>query len=102
MNGDKAVITGAPGHAGSFRIADYVRSVSDPDGTILMNTQNDAIMSLNPTATIIWQSLSRGADIQGVIDELKQTTDGYGEELADDVNKFIRYAVTSGLLYPQP
>lgn len=83
---------------GRFRTADSVVATEQADATILLDLRRGRYYSLDPVSGLIWSVLSTGASIDRVITRVKEEFDAPDEQLAKDVQEFIRSLLSSKLI----
>jgi hypothetical protein len=78
--------------------ATYLRSVVDRDGTVILDIEHDAIVTLNSTGSYVWDRLQRGKLVDDIVFELAAET-GVDIALVDlDVRVFLEQLMSKHLL----
>jgi len=67
-----------------------IRSASNSDGMVLLDVEQNQILTLNPMGALIWQKLQEEKSLESIAEELSSTT---GHPLADvknDLDVFVQ------------
>lgn len=72
-----------------MKISEHVRTTITQDGAVLMNIKGGSMLTLNPTASIIWQRLSEGHTPAQIAAQLASEFGISQEQAAGDVNEFL-------------
>ena len=75
--------------AGSFRVPDHVRAVTDADGAILLDVRQGKYFSLNGIALDIWQHIEAGRTLDEIEAHLAATYEAPAEVLRADLLEFV-------------
>ena len=67
----------------------HLRTVSNPDGAVILDTKLGKISTLNSTGAYVWEALHRGDDIGRIAANLAFETGQQVEALERDVRDFI-------------
>jgi hypothetical protein len=73
----------------TFRIPQYVRSVIDADGAVLLDVRRGKYYSLNGVAAEIWRRLEAGQALPEIETDLTRTYEASGETLHRDLMEFL-------------
>jgi hypothetical protein len=85
-----------------YYVSETVRSLSDSNGTTLLNTSTNQMVSLNEAGTFIWNGISRGLPFSEIIQQLMTSTRVPAEIIKHDMESFLEELVERGLLYRSP
>jgi hypothetical protein len=78
--------------------ATHLRSVIDPDGTLILDIEHDAIVTLNSTGGYVWDRLLQGKLLDDIVCELAAET-GVDTTVVDrDVRCFMQELMSKHLL----
>jgi hypothetical protein len=70
-----------------------------PDGALLFNPDNDALMAVNPTGLAIWQSLAQPRTPEEMVAHLLDVCEGAPvDQIAGDVNEFVQSLLPGGFI----
>lgn len=84
---------------GNIKIKPFLAwQVIDGDTVIIDSRGNKQIHRLNPVATLIWNEVTKGIELNEIIMNLSSEFDVSKEELSQDVNDFINDLQNKGLL----
>jgi hypothetical protein len=72
------------------KIASDLWSTNSSDGTVILDAQHDLLVTLNATASVIWQRLQRGYSVTTITRELSSTTGMDPQIVEDDIHAFLR------------
>ena len=78
--------------------ATYLRSVVDRDGTVILDIEHDAIVTLNSTGSYVWDRLQRGKLVDEIVLELAAETGADVAVVDLDVRAFIEQLMSRHLL----
>jgi hypothetical protein len=70
-------------------IRTQLHSISDTDGTVILDVERNRLVTLNPTASFIWERLGRGRSIDVIVEELSRATAADPLVVKDDVRTFV-------------
>jgi len=70
-----------------------------PDGALLFNPDNDALMAINPTGLAIWQSLQQPRTAQEMVAHLLDVCENAPtDQVAGDVHEFVQSLLPGGFI----
>lgn len=70
-----------------------------PDGALLFNPDTDAVLVINVTGLLIWQSLSEPRDKAAVVAALmRQCNNALESRVVQDVDEFVEQLVSRGFV----
>lgn len=69
------------------------------DWALLYNPDNGRSVGLTPTGVSIWQSLSVGKDLDGIIQALTEEFDPLPEDVNEDIRTFCEQIVRAGFAH---
>ncbi len=69
------------------------------DWALLYNPDNGRSVGLTPTGVSIWQSLSEGKDLDGIIQALTKEFDPLPEDIVEDIRTFCDQIVRAGFAH---
>lgn len=70
-----------------------------PDGALLFNPDNDALLAINPTGLAIWQSLAQPRTPEEMVAHLLDVCENAPtEQVAGDVNEFVQSLLPGGFI----
>lgn len=72
-----------------MKISEHVRTTITQDGAVLMNIKGGSMLTLNPTASIIWQQLNDGHTPTQIAAQLASEFGISQEQASADVNEFL-------------
>ncbi len=72
-----------------MKISEHIRTTITQDGAVLMNIKGGSMLTLNPTASIIWQRLSDGHTATQIAAQLASEFGVSHEQASTDVNEFL-------------
>jgi hypothetical protein len=67
----------------------HLRSIVDHDGAVILDFEQDSILTLNPTAGYVWNKLQQGVSTETIIHELAKETLTDLEVVERDVRNFL-------------
>ncbi|MEM6478545.1 MAG: PqqD family protein [Pseudomonadota bacterium] len=83
------------------RNASLISTELDGD-TVMMDVESGAYFALNGTAGVIWQALEDGATLEKLVSELNARFEvAGGDDIAADVERFLRDMLENGLIETQ-
>ncbi len=86
-------------HASVFRRSPAVEATHVGDRVVLYNKESGNAIVLNPTATILWESLESDADVQQLTTELStRFTDIDRDTIVEDVRVCLEELTTERLI----
>jgi hypothetical protein len=74
---------------GALQVPAHVHSVINRDGAILLDVRRNEMLSLNVTASYVWQRLQQGQPIEEIIEALSSETETDVMTLRRDVADFL-------------
>lgn len=69
------------------------------DWALLYNPDNGRSVGLTPTGVTLWQSLSEGKDLNGIIKALKEEFDPVPEDITEDIKAFCDQITRAGFAH---
>jgi hypothetical protein len=72
-----------------IRVALGLRSVTNKDGTVILDIEHDTMMTLNSTGSFVWDRLNQGQDIDNISRELAAETDSDLIQVERDLRIFV-------------
>jgi hypothetical protein len=78
--------------------APHLRSVVDGDGTVILDIEHDAIVTLNSTGGYVWDRLQRGKLMDDIVRELAAETGTDITVVDRDVRAFMGQLMSKRLL----
>ena len=72
-----------------LRVADHVRWLTTAQGTVLLETKEGKIFTLDPFGSRIWSDVQTGLSVQAMIDNVSRDFDVPREVAARDVKEFV-------------
>lgn len=69
------------------------------DWALLYNPDNGRSVGLTPTGVSIWQSLSKGKNLDGIIQALTKEFDPLPEDIMEDIRTFCDQIVRAGFAH---
>jgi hypothetical protein len=78
--------------------ATHLRSVIDRDGTVILDIEHDAIVTLNSTGGYVWDRLQRGKLVDDIVHELAAETGADIAVVDRDVRAFMEQLMSNRLL----
>jgi hypothetical protein len=81
-----------------YIVTNSVRSITDDDGTTLLDLNSNQILGLNPTGSYIWQAVQNGKSLADIVNGLTQATRGCKEMIEADTREFLEFLTSKGLL----
>jgi len=69
------------------------------DWALLYNPDNGRSVGLTPTGVSIWQSLSAGKDLDGIIKALKEEFDPLPDDVLEDIKIFCDQITRAGFAH---
>jgi len=79
-------------------LRETIRSTATPDGGIVLDIAGGRLYSLNPAATVVFQSMERGLSDEQAAAELSRRFGIPGDVAANDVREFSEALEKLGLL----
>ena len=76
----------------------HFRSVIDGDGTVILDLERDAIVTLNPTGGYVWDRLQRGNLVDAIVRELAAESCTDITIVDRDVRVFLKQLASNHLL----
>ena len=73
----------------SVRIHDHVRSVMDPDGSVLLDLRQGRYYSLNGVGAVIWEQIESGHSVSEIETHIEGAFGAPHETVQADVAAFI-------------
>jgi hypothetical protein len=78
--------------------ATRLRSVVDPDGTLILDIEHDTIVTLNSTGGFVWDRLQQGKLVDDIVCELAAETGADVAAVDRDVRSFMEQLMSKHLL----
>ena len=78
----------------------HLRSIVDHDGAVILDFQQDSLLTLNPTAGYVWDKLQQGASTETIIRELANETLTDPAVVERDVRDFLEELKSRNLVRP--
>jgi Coenzyme PQQ synthesis protein D (PqqD) len=78
--------------------ATRLRSITAPDGTVILDVENDSMISLNSTGGYVWERLLQGKKVDEICRELEIDSGVDAEIVQLDVRTFIEQLKSKRLL----
>jgi hypothetical protein len=78
--------------------ATHLRSVMDRDGTVILDIEHDAIVTLNSTGRYVWDRLQQGKLLDDIVSELVAETGADTDVVDRDVRSFMAQLFSKHLL----
>jgi hypothetical protein len=75
-----------------------LRSITAPDGTVILDAENDSMISLNSTGGYVWERLLQGKKVGEICRELEIDSGVDAEIVQLDVRTFIEQLKSKHLL----
>ena len=72
-----------------LRVADHVRWLTTAQGTVLLETKEGKIFTLDPLGSRIWTDVQAGLSVQAIIDNISREFGVPRELAARDVKEFV-------------
>jgi hypothetical protein len=69
--------------------ARHLRTVIDQDGTVILDIERDAMVTLNPIGGYVWDRLQKGKLVDDIVRDLAADTGADIEIVNRDVQAFI-------------
>lgn len=79
-------------------IAKRLRSVSDEDGTAILDIENNCLVSLNVTGSFVWKRLMQGVSVQAIVQELSGATGVEPSIVNADIKIFMDHLIEHRML----
>jgi Coenzyme PQQ synthesis protein D (PqqD) len=79
------------------KIETRLHSISATDGTVILDIEHNRLVTLNTTASFIWERLGRGHSIDVVVEELSQATGANPLVVENDVMTFMDQLTKCGM-----
>ncbi len=78
--------------------ATHLRSVIDRDGTVILDIERDAMLTLNHTGGYVWDRLQQGKLVDEIVRELAAETGADIAVVDRDVHAFMEQLMSKHLL----
>jgi hypothetical protein len=78
-------------------IGTRLHSINDTDGTVILDVEHNRLVTLNTTASVIWERLGQGHSIDVIAEELSMATDTDPLVVKDDVRAFVDQLTKYGM-----
>lgn len=88
----------APSAGQRFRTAEAVVATRQADTTILLDLRSGRYYTLNAVGGRVWSLLAEGASLGQVMERVTEEFDAPGEQLANDVEAFMRHLLSARLV----
>jgi hypothetical protein len=82
-------------------LAEYLRSVVDNDGAVILDIPHNTMTTLDSTGAYVWEQLRRGVEVDAIIKKLASETHTDEEVVCQDVNSFIEQLKSKQLVSVQ-
>lgn len=83
-----------------FRPAAHARSVSTPDGAVLLDLRTGRYLALNTVGSAVWAELNAGGCLHDLPVRLAERFEAPHDKVAHDVRRFVAQLAASGLVEP--
>lgn len=67
----------------------HIRSVVNPDGAVILDVKNGAMMGLNSMGGYIWERLQQNKSIDDIVQEIVRETSADLAQVERDVHEFL-------------
>lgn len=81
-----------------FSASPKIRTATDRDGVVLLDTQQGTMVTLNATGGYIWNKVRTGKSVDEIIGELASDTGEDPLVIADDVHQFLGRLIANGFV----
>jgi hypothetical protein len=83
-------------------VGKHVRSVTDKDGTTILDLRSNQVLGLHGAGSFIWDGLKHGNSPAEIVKGLIESTGASRELVERDVRKFVNHLMSKGMICEIP